>query len=102
MHQPPLQIIRRLHGILQTVAQRTVQVLGCVAQILKQRMSIRDNALRGGSRSRGAFISDKIGNGDVGFMAYPADKRNAAGNDGARYHFFVECPQVFDTAAATA
>ena len=35
-------------------------------------------------------------------MAHAADHRQRASVDRARHHFFVECPQVLDAAAAAA
>jgi hypothetical protein len=55
----------------------------------------------GGSRGRGgADIGDKIGYGEIGFVADAGDYGDFGGGDGAGNFFFVEGPEIFEGAAA--
>src|SRR6266481_6644003 len=62
-------------------------------------MAIRHDALCSRSGSRSAFIGNKIGNRKIGLMPHSTHNGNLARSHGARHHLFIECPQVFDTAA---
>src|SRR4029077_16939375 len=53
----------------------------------------------GGSGS--ANVSDKIGDGEIGFMAHAGDDGNFGSSDGAGERFFVEGPKIFHGTAAT-
>ena len=65
-------------------------------------MTIRRHALRSCGRGWGALVCDEIRDREIGFVADPADDGDFAGGDRARNCFFVERPQVFETAAPAA
>ncbi len=62
-------------------------------------------AVGGGQRGRAggsgrAQVGGKIGQGEIGLVAHPADHGGLRGDDGAHHAFVVEGPQVFQRAAA--
>ena len=65
-------------------------------------ISNRDGSRQFGSGGRrgGAQISDKIAQGEIGFVAHPADNRDFRSGHRADNTFIVESPQIFDGAAA--
>src|SRR5439155_7025696 len=56
--------------------------------------------LNGGGRRGGAYIGDKIGDGEISFVADPGDHGDFGSEDSAGDDFFVESPQIFHGAAA--
>ena len=58
-----------------------------------------DQFRRAGRRGR-AYVGNKIGEREIGFVAYAADDGNCAGLDGAYDRLFIKRPQVFNAAAA--
>jgi hypothetical protein len=51
--------------------------------------------LGGGGRSGGSNIGDKIGDGEIGFVANARDYGKFGCGDGAGDFFFIEGPQIF-------
>src|SRR2546427_8363354 len=60
-----------------------------------------NDKLGGGGWRRGANVGDKIGDGEIGFMADTGDHGNFGSEDSTGDDFFVERPQIFHGAAAT-
>lgn len=59
-----------------------------------------DDEFGGGGWSGCADIGDKIGDGEIGFVADAGDYGDHALSDSARDGFFVESPEIFERAAA--
>src|SRR6266704_2056668 len=65
------------------------------------KFAARLNHELGGGGGRGSTdIGDKIGDGEIGFVADPGDDGNLGSEDSARDDVFVEGPQIFHGAAA--
>ena len=61
---------------------------------------IRHDQLGGFARRQGANVGNQIGQRDVDFMSHRRNDRNARSGDGPQDDLFVECPQIFQAAAA--
>ena len=59
-----------------------------------------DHDFRGGGRSGGAQVGDKIGDGEIGLVTHAGDYRDHRFENRARDDFFIEGPQIFERAAA--
>lgn len=69
--------------------------------MLQYFQGVRHQKLGRRRRGGGAYIGDKVGNGEVNLVANGADNRQRAGKNGARYSLIVKGPQIFNRAAAT-
>ena len=47
-----------------------------------------------------AQVRSTVGNREISFMTNRGDDRNRGGSNRTRHDFFIECPKVFDRAAA--
>ena len=63
--------------------------------LAQQLLLITADYLGGCGRRRRAQVGNKIGDGNVGFMADGANDRNAAGENRPRHAFIVKAPQIF-------
>lgn len=102
MHQTALHVICGLHCVLHSVVLRAQHMLRLILQAPEQSMPILDCALRGSGRCRRAYIGDKIGDREIGLVAYAAYNRDFARSDRARDDFFVERPQILNAATTPA
>src|SRR5947209_4776036 len=55
----------------------------------------------GGARRGCTGIGDKIADGKIYFVSDRRDNRQGRMKDGASNNFFIECPQIFRTSAAS-
>ena len=63
---------------------------------MRQQLRADRHGHLGGSRwRRGSAVGDEVDQGRVGFVADRRDDRDLGGRDGARHHFFIEGPEVF-------
>ena len=62
----------------------------------------RADQFGGSGRRRCAHVGGPVGNREIGFMANTGHHRQRTRGNRARHRLVVECPQVFDRAAATA
>jgi hypothetical protein len=79
------------HLLAKSVAQ--------VGDVLIEFAARLHNQFGGGRRGGGADIGDKIGDGEIGFVAYAGNYGNFGGGDGADNFFFIENPEIFERAA---
>ena len=70
-------------------------------ELFAKRHAIWDEFHRCLGRSSGSFVSNEFGDGGVCFMTNRSDDRNLAFVDGSGNDGLVECPEVFETAAAS-
>src|ERR1700683_946861 len=59
-----------------------------------------DNEFGGSRRRGGAYVGDKVGDGEIGFVADAADDRNRGIGNRARDRFLVERPKIFERTSA--
>jgi hypothetical protein len=73
---------------------------GTLSEVILELLARAHNNFSGSGRSGGADISNKIGNGEIALVANAGDYRNFRRDNCAHNYFFVECPQIFERAAA--
>jgi hypothetical protein len=79
----------------------TSEAGGEVLEFVEKFGGVSGEDFRGGAGSRGSEVGGEIANGKIDFVTYGAHDRDRAGCHGARHHFFIEFPEVFQAAAST-
>ena len=96
------QPVQPLRGLVEPALHCTTQHQGDGLQAGQRVVAQGRGQLGRRGRRRRAQVGRQFGQRDVGFMADPADHRQAAAGHGPHHRLVVESPQVFQRAAAAA
>src|SRR5262249_22968556 len=96
-----LELVELAGELQQAVGAGIVHFLPHSGDVLVEFAACLHHQLGGSGRSRSANIGDKIGNGEIAFMAHAGDDGDGAGGNGARDLFLVKGPQILERTAAT-
>ena len=95
-----LQIAHMVAALRKAVAHLLDQVALVLGNVALEFLARLDHDFGCGGRRGRAQIRDKIGDGEIGFVADACDHRNFRSENRAGDNFFVERPQIFQRAAA--
>ncbi len=95
-----LKVADAVAALRKQVAHLLDEIALMVGDVAVEFLARPDDNFRSGGRSGSAQVGHKIGDGEIGFVSHAGDHRHSGSGNRAGDSFLVECPEVFERAAA--